>query len=576
MAINTSSQLYSAIAHKLAGLSPVKRTLLEQKMKQRLVTGHTIIVRSLINLGITHVYGISGTPIQETMAACAEAGMCTIGVHHQQAAVMMASAQNYASGRMVAVAIVSAGPAITNALTGALVAKDNCWPVLILGGQRSINDKTSKQFQELDGATLFHSISKWSTSVDSTEAIPNDLKRAVETAIGSQPGPVYLGLPEDILNNHILDFSAPSLKLNNPPEFDHDAVERAAHLLVNAERPGIIIGKGLRWSNTGEALRQLAESMQIPFITSPMGRGYLPDDHPLCFNTTPAAFQSSADTLLILGARLDWTFRYGSEFSPDARLIHVDIEAREIGRNRAPTVGVTADAGQFLSALMTHLATLPDLPERKTTEHWLTDLTKQREKAVLQLEVSCHDSGLPMSPRRMIREIRDHIPRNATCVADGNVIMEAVQQILPAYLPVSRFTAGSNGCMGTGIPFGIGAKLASPETPVIVICGDMAFSFNAMELETAIRHKIPIIVIIANNQGLSGALTHTKYYPKDYPERVTMFQPDIRYEQINRAFGGHAEYVEQPQELGPAIKRALASGLPACINVRIDPHAPLQ
>lgn len=563
-------QKNNSIAHKIAGLSPEKRALLEKKMGRNLESGHTIVARSLKSLGITHVYGISGTPIIETMAECAKAGIRTIGVRHQQAALMMAAAQNYTSGRLTAVAIISAGPAITNAVTGALVAKDNCWPLVILGGRRSLHSKEMGQFQELDGTALFRSITKWAAVVATTEAIPGYLKHAFETAVSGQPGPVYLDLPEDVLNNHTVNFHAPSPQPPPAPACDPAAIDHAAELLLNAERPGVILGKGLRWSEPYDELRQLVAKLQIPFITSPMGRGYLPDDHPLCFNSARTLLQSEADTLLILGARLDWTFRYCSEFAHNAKLIHVDIESREINRNKTPIVGIVGDIRQFLQALLSRIKATPN-HNRKT---WLQRLAEQREKTVLQLESSCRDTTIPMSPQRMIKEIRDVIPRDAICVTDGNVIMEAAQQILPAYLPASRFTAGSNGCLGTGIPFGIGAKFAEPERPVIVISGDTAFGFNAMELETAIRYKIPIIVIIANNEGLSGGLMEKKLYPKDYPERVTMFQPEIRYERIIDAFGGHAEYVEQPEQLGAAVQRALASGLPACINVRVAPYAP--
>ena len=176
-----------------------------------------------------------------------------------------------------------------------------------------------------------------------------------------------------------------------------------------------------------------------------------------------------------------------------------------------------------------------------------------------------NDDSIPMSPYRMLKEVREFLPRDAVCILDGNVFMAAAQQVLPSYMPVTRFTAGTNGCMGVGIPFGIGAKLAQPTRPVVVLCGDTAFGFSAMEMETAVRHQIPIIVVVVNNDGNSGALQQTALYPPGH-ERVTMFQPDIRYEQIMRAFGGAAEYVERPEQLRPALERAARSGVAACVK----------
>jgi thiamine pyrophosphate-dependent acetolactate synthase large subunit-like protein len=173
----------------------------------------------------------------------------------------------------------------------------------------------------------------------------------------------------------------------------------------------------------------------------------------------------------------------------------------------------------------------------------------------------------------MLKEIRDFLPRDAITVLDGDVVMAPAQQVLQSYLPASRFTAGSNGCPGVGIPFGIGAKLAQSSRLVTVVCGDTAFGFNAMEMETAVRHKIPIVVVVVNNDGNCGALTQEA---NSFPlcERVTTFQPDIRYEAIMRAFGGYAEFVERPEQLRPALKRAVASSTAACINVKVDPNAP--
>jgi thiamine pyrophosphate-dependent acetolactate synthase large subunit-like protein len=205
-------------------------------------------------------------------------------------------------------------------------------------------------------------------------------------------------------------------------------------------------------------------------------------------------------------------------------------------------------------------------------DSWHAILDESQKERRHKLESRMNSDGLPMSPHRMIKEIRDFLPRDAVCVLDGNVIMAVAQQVLPSYVAASRLTAGSNGCMGVGIPFGIGAKLSHPERLVIVICGDTAFGFNAMDLETAVRHGIPLIVVVANNEGISGALTQKAFFPPDH-ERVTRFQPAIRYENIMGAFGGHAEFVDHPQQLKPALKRAVESGTAACINVRVDPYA---
>jgi len=179
----------------------------------------------------------------------------------------------------------------------------------------------------------------------------------------------------------------------------------------------------------------------------------------------------------------------------------------------------------------------------------------------------------PMGPQELFREIRGFLPASAVVVLDGSITLSTGQAVLSAQTPCGWLDPGWNGCMGSGIPFGLGAKLASPERLVVVICGDFAFGLSAIELETAVRHQIPIIVVIANNDGISGA-TRQQQFLADYPERFSQFLPALRYEHIMEVFGGHAEWVEEASEIRPALERAVASGRPACINVRVDPDSP--
>jgi thiamine pyrophosphate-dependent acetolactate synthase large subunit-like protein len=211
--------------------------------------------------------------------------------------------------------------------------------------------------------------------------------------------------------------------------------------------------------------------------------------------------------------------------------------------------------------------------QRSDLMPWYGLLTEERVRKDHKLEALMNSDSLPMTPHRMLKEIRDCLPSDAIYILDGNICMAAAQQVLPAYSPASRMTAGTNGCLGVGIPFGIGAKIACPDRLVVVISGDTAFGFNVMEMETAVRHGATIIIIVVNNEGNGGALMQETFFPEG-SERVTMFQPGIRYEKMMSAVGGHGEFVNRPQQLEPALKRAMAAGKPACVNVLVDPHAP--
>jgi thiamine pyrophosphate-dependent acetolactate synthase large subunit-like protein len=560
------------LVSRIVSLPESKRTRLANSFTRKLVDGHTLVAQGLKQLGITHVYCVSGTPIRETFAKCGELEIRLIGVRHQQAGVMMAISQNYITGRLSAVSILSAGPAVTNAATGILIARDNCWPVIVLGGRRPLSMRGMGSFQELDAVPMYESITKWSATVEATSSIPAFLERAFKVAISGRPGPVYLDLPEDVLTGLAICSDAVVPNCDSPPAPDRRAIMEAADILLSAKRPAIVIGKGVRWSEPYRELARLVNDYGIPFITSAMGRGYLPDDHPLCCNDARRLLMTKAEAVLFLGARMDWSFRFGSEFASGVKLIQVDIHTSEIGVNKSPTVGIVGDVKEVLQQILAHMKSRCDNRDEPEIALWRGILTEERKRKQNKWKTLMNAQSFPMTPYRMLREIRDVLPRDAVCILDGNVFMAAAQQVLPAYVPASRFTAGSNGCLGVGIPFGIGAKLAHPDRLVVVICGDTAFGFNAMDLETAVRHGVAVIIVVVNNEGNCGALMQKAFFPAD-GERVTMFQPDIHYENIMRAFGGHAEFVDRPEQLRPALERSAAQNMPACINVRVDPYA---
>ncbi|MBK8993750.1 MAG: thiamine pyrophosphate-binding protein [Gammaproteobacteria bacterium] len=560
------------LAERIATLSPAKRRLLRERMAPRPRSGSDMLAGQLAALGISHVYTITGVPIDRALACCAARGIRLIGVRDQRSAALMALAQNYHAGRLAAAVMVSAGPAVTNVATAIHTAQANCWPLLVIGGCAASDLRGMGEFQELDGAALFASIAKSSVRVPSLAALPRILAQACATATSGRPGPVYLDVPSDVLQASaddgvvIAQLPACSAPLPNPA-----AVRRAAELLAAAKRPLMVIGKGVRWSEPCAELARLADVIGIPFVASPMGRGFLPDTHPRCCNALRSQVLGEADVVLLLGARLDWTFRFGSEVSPNAMLIQVDIEAQEIGRNVAAAVGIVADVREALRQLLAQLEGLrADVPD----PDWIAGLQRRRDERQRQLAAAAAQVQPPLLPLGLIAELGKVLPEDAVCILDGATILAAGQQLLPALRAASRYTPGSNGCLGSGIPFAIGAKLQAPQRLVVAVCGDLAVGFSLMELETAARYGLPIVVVIANNQGPFGLNKQQRFYPPGHPDRVAACLPEIRYEQMCVALGGHGEFVDRPEQFRGAWERALASGKPACINVIVDPYAP--
>jgi thiamine pyrophosphate-dependent acetolactate synthase large subunit-like protein len=236
---------------------------------------------------------------------------------------------------------------------------------------------------------------------------------------------------------------------------------------------------------------------------------------------------------------------------------------------------VHADAGSLVRNLVAHIDQALRIQALNQRDHdWIGALCRSRDEVKSKREAKAAKDGSPMSPLRLAREIRDALPPEAICIFDSNLTMAACERMIPAELPASRLTPGTSGCMGVGIPYAIAAKIAHPDRPVVAICGDFAFGLSVMELETAARHNVPIVIVISNNGGNGGSLRQRMHMRDIGPEPVMMFQPGLRYDQIAQTLGGCAEQVEDPRQIGPALARALASNRPACLNVVVDPNAP--
>lgn len=563
-----------SLEERLARLGPNQRALLEARLRGEPITGHRLVARTLRGLGITHVYGVPGQPVYDTFGACAAAGLRLIGTRHQQPAALMAAAHNYFAGRQKAATIVSTGVPAANAVGAVVTARDNCWPLVVLAG--SAPTAVTGYFMALDSIELFRPIAKWATCVTETRAIPESVARAFEVAMRDRPGPVLVQLPENVLTGLARcrdDASLPA----TPPALEPDpaAVAQAMAMLHHARRPFLIVGKGMRWSAPFAALSELVDALALPFITSPIGRGTISDDHPLCMNAIPWVAQSGADVVLVLGARLDWTFRYGRHLPPDAAIIRVDVHAAELDGSPETALGVHADAGAFLRQLLAQSAgTRREEAQVRRDRAWLAELAEARQRADARREAKSAGDAARISPWRLARELRDALPKDAITVFDGNLVMAACQRMIPAHFPVRRLTPGTSGGLGVGIPYALAAKIEHPEQPVVAVCGDYAFGLSAMELETAVRHNVPIVVVIANNDGNSGSRRQRMHLGDTGAETVMMFRPGLRYERIMTMFGGRAEHVDRPEDIGPALTRALADGRPACINVAVDPDAP--
>ena len=538
------------------------------------VEGSSLVAQAIAREGVETLFGLAGGPIQDIMGFAPHFGVRPIGVRHEQAAAFSAAAYGFVKNQ-VGVAVLAAGPAVSNGVTGAHVAFDNCLPLVILGGSGNQRGRYTGTFQETENVPMYKGITKMAVQIDSTERIPEYLAMAFRKARTGRPGPVYIDMPSDVLQNEVDEESVnwPSHYYTDvPPLGNPEQVKRAADLLLNAERPMMIVGKGVRWSEPNEELRQMVETLGMPYIPSPMGRGFIPDDHPMNMSAARSAIMGNSDVVLIVGSRLNWMFGFGRQFGADTKIIHIDIEAEEIGFNRAAEVGIVGDAKAVLQQILTEMeGRTAGVAERAEEGPWLTALREKVDSNAESMQSRLTSDANPIVTHRLLHEISQVFPRDTIFTVDGQQTLAAGRQVLQSHTPASRLNSGSNGCMGVGVPFAVGAKLARPDAPVVSVNGDCAFGFNSMEMETAVRHGVPIVFIINNNSGIvGGALERGMGLPEGYGERVATYTPDIRYDKIMEAFGGHCENVTEPSEIKAALERAFQAtkeGKTACVNV---------
>ncbi len=558
----------------LRTLSADQRERLGRRLHAPRETGYVLLAEALRRCGLKRVLGVSGVPVDEVFAQCARRGIRPIGMRHQQAAALAAAAGNYIAGQLESAVVISAGPAVTNALTGVLTARDNGWPLLVIGGRYPVQAEGTGYFQELDAVPIYRPVTKWAATVPATSALLDIVLQAYEVACQGRPGPVYLDLPQDILRGSAAISGKTAPELENRLDAHANEVDKVAELVREAKRPLLVLGDSIRWSYHRASLNQLVNDFCIPFITTPLGRGLLPDSHPLCQNAVRRWVHSQADLVVMAGAWFDWRFRFGAELQPTTKIVHVDIDPATLGRNVRDALAVHADAGRFLAQLTQAMAESRPSRTPAKLDAWHQQLQIARQKHEHSHARWLALESRPMLPQQLFRALAEALPLDTLSVLDGSVCLSTGQMVLSAEREWSWLDPGWSGCMGAGIPFGIGAKLAAPDRPVLVACGDFAFGLSAMELETAVRHAIPIIVVVANNDGITGTTRQSKYFPANYPELFSQFLPAVRYERLMEVFGGYAAWVEEPRDIRPALERALQSNRPACLNVRVKPDAP--
>ena len=458
---------------------------------------------------------------------------------------------------------------MTNCVTPLYVATESAMPLIVLGGSAFSSTTGLGGFQELDQISATRSVCKWTGRVDSTARIPEWIRLAVGKALEGKPGGVYLDFPGDLVGATVEEEDVPLLPGPeiSVPHPDPNAVQRVADLLASAQRPLLLLGKGAAWSDAGPAIQKLVDR-GIPYVCAPMARGTLPDDHANFANAARSQALSGADVVVMFGGRFNWIFGMGRRFAPDATLVQVDVEAEELTSGARVAHGLVADARATAEALDSALG---GTSLASASEGWLKGLQEKARRNEESLLAAQRDDAQPINPYRVVAEIKDALPRDAIVTAEGETTMGICRAMLPSFVNRSRFNAGTTGSMGVGLPYAVGAALACPDRVSMGVLGDYAFGSAAMAVETAARVGAKPVLVVINNEGIAGHMLQDHMLPPDSP-RIASLLP-ARYEKMAEMVDGHAEYVEDPGDIRPALDRALASGKLAIVHVRVDPKA---
>jgi len=528
------------------------------------VTGYRLLMESVRRAGTDVLFFLEGGPLMEAAEVAAELGIRCIDVRHEQAAAMMAQAWTRLT-RRVGVCMAASGPGTCNLTTGLANAFIDCVPMVAIGGSVAVSTYGRGEFQDIDQLRMLEPITKAAIRIYAAERIPEQVHNAFLRALSGQPGPVYLDLPADVLFSEVaaetIVWPTFDLTISRNPA-DPRRVEAAVALLRAARRPIVLSGTGALFADASEAMAAFLKETALPVFSTPQGRGIVSEagaQTPLAARTR--AFRE-ADVVLAVGTRLNFIFGFGRppRFAPDVRIIHIDIDPIEIARHPGVAVRLQGDAAEVLAQLTLALAGA-GLPQ--VDRAWLNSLqAEHRDKQERGLRAQSALDQTPIHPLRLCAELAALLPEDAVLAVDGHVILNFARQSMATHRPGHRLNSGPFGCLGVGVPFGVGAKVARPALPVVVLTGDGSFGLNAMELDTAVRHSLPIVVVISNNGGWAAA-THAGSPGRDlgYTRYDLMFAP----------LGIHTEHVTRPDEIRPALERALACERVAVVNVITDP-----
>ncbi|KAG0710042.1 2-hydroxyacyl-CoA lyase 1 [Chionoecetes opilio] len=553
-------------------------------MSEEEVEGFAVVAKALADQGVQYMFGIVGIPVMEVAVAAQQVGIKYIGMRNEQAACYAAQAIGYLT-RKPGVCLAVSGPGVLHTLGGLANAQSNCWPVLVLGGSSDQDQEGMGAFQECPQVEACRPFCKYSARPPSIQLIPYHVAKAIKSTTYGRPGAAYLDLPGNLLSGSVDESLVEPFPRSPPPPTSlapPQAVSEAVSLLAGARRPLVVVGKGAAYGRAENQVKTLIEKTGLPFLPTPMGKGVLPDNHAQCVAPARSKALLKADVVLLLGARLNWMLHFGRapRYDPHVKFIQVDVCAEEFHNSVQGSVCLLGDVKEICGQLV---AASPGTLHPSQSSWWDSLREKMQANTAISNKLS-HDTSVPLNYYAVFHHLHQLLPEDCIIVSEGANTMDIGRTLLQNKHPRHRLDAGTFGTMGVGLGYAIAAALwaqdSAPGKRIVCVEGDSAFGFSGMELETIYRYKLPIIIIIVNNNGIYGGLTDELF--SDIREGIdpalatppTSLLPQVHYERMAALFGDNGHFCTTVPQLQRVVRQALDDdSKPSLINVMINPMA---
>jgi acetolactate synthase-1/2/3 large subunit len=537
------------------------------------ISGGHLVAKALKNEGVDTIFTLSGGHIIDIYDGCIDEGIRIIDVRHEQVAAHAADGHSRVTGR-TGVAVVTAGPGTTDAVTGVANAFRAESPMLLIGGQGALSQHQMGSLQDLPHVDIMRPITKFASTVPSTERIADMVTMAFRESYNGAPGPSFLEIPRDVLDRKV---PLEKARIPEPGQYrwstrslgDPRDIEKLAAILAKAARPAVLLGTQVWTCRATEEAVRFARTLGVPVFMNGAGRGTLPPGDPNAFQLTRRYAFNKADVIVIVGTPFDFRMGYGKRLRAEATVVQIDLDYRTVGKNRDIDLGLVGDVGVILGAVADACGS-NGAAKRK---EWLAELRAEEGRLEEERLPQIRSEATPIHPYRLVYEINQFLDENTQYIGDGGDIVTFSGQVVQPRGPGLWMDPGPLGTLGVGVPFVLASKLARPEREVVALFGDGAFGLTGFDFETLVRNKLPFVGIVGNNSAWNQIrFGQISKYGKERGD-IGNLMGDVHFEKFAQMLGGYGEEVRDPKDIRPALERARQSGLPSLVNVWIDPEA---